>query len=103
MLFRSLSQCALPIFQGLPIVDDGNDHSYFCALRLLVGSHTSDQYKVFPQSARTRCVKPVKTKDLQTHHARWNEHFIFEVPEQVIFNVVVSVQYLNFYLIAHSC
>jgi hypothetical protein len=51
---------------------------------------------VFPQSARTRCVKPVKSTELRTHHAKWNEHFIFEVPEQVIFNVVVSVQYLNF-------
>lgn len=65
-------------------MDDGNDHSYFCALRLLVGSDVSDQYKIFPQSARTRCVKPLKTCESQTHHAKWNEHFIFEVPEQVI-------------------
>jgi vacuolar protein sorting-associated protein 13A/C len=91
------------MLQGLPIVDDGNDHSYFCALRLLIGNHTSDQYKVFPQSARTRCVKPVKTTELQTHDAKWNEHFIFEVPEQVIFNVVVSVRYLYLHLTVHFC
>uniref|UniRef100_A0ACD5YZI2 Uncharacterized protein n=1 Tax=Avena sativa TaxID=4498 RepID=A0ACD5YZI2_AVESA len=77
--------------KGLPIVDDGNDHSYFCALRLLIGSHASDQYKVFPQSARTRCVKPVKTTELQTHHAKWNEHFIFEVPEQASANLEIEV------------
>ncbi|KAL6841988.1 hypothetical protein ACP4OV_028188 [Aristida adscensionis] len=76
---------------GLPIIDDGNGHSYFCALRLLVGSHASDQYKVFPQSARTRCVKPVKTTELQTHYAKWNEHFIFEVPEQASANLEIEV------------
>ncbi|KAK3157946.1 hypothetical protein QOZ80_2AG0130600 [Eleusine coracana subsp. coracana] len=77
--------------KGLPIIDDGNDHSYFCALRLLIGSHVSDQYKVFPQSARTRCVKPVKTTELQTHYAQWNEHFIFEVPEQASANLEIEV------------
>uniref|UniRef100_A0A0E0JZW8 C2 domain-containing protein n=1 Tax=Oryza punctata TaxID=4537 RepID=A0A0E0JZW8_ORYPU len=76
---------------GLPIMDDGNDHSYFCALRLLVGSDVSDQYKVFPQSARTRCVKPVKTCESQTHHAKWNEHFIFEVPEQASAHLEIEV------------
>uniref|UniRef100_A0A0D9VFX1 C2 domain-containing protein n=1 Tax=Leersia perrieri TaxID=77586 RepID=A0A0D9VFX1_9ORYZ len=77
--------------KGLPIIDDGNDHSYFCALRLLIGSDVSDQYKVFPQSARTRCVKPVKTCEAQTHHAKWNEHFIFEVPEQASTNLEIEV------------
>ena len=76
--------------QGLPIIDDGNGHSYFCALRLLIGSNASDQHKVFPQSARTRCVKPVRTSELRTHYAKWNEHFIFEVPEQVTVNLVFS-------------
>ncbi|XP_015689233.1 uncharacterized protein LOC102707936 [Oryza brachyantha] len=77
--------------KGLPIMDDGNDHSYFCALRLLIGSDVSDQYKVFPQSARTRCVKPVKTSESQTHHAKWNEHFIFEVPEQASAHLEIEV------------
>uniref|UniRef100_A0A0E0NER2 C2 domain-containing protein n=1 Tax=Oryza rufipogon TaxID=4529 RepID=A0A0E0NER2_ORYRU len=77
--------------KGLPIMDDGNDHSYFCALRLLVGSDVSDQYKVFPQSARTRCVKPLKTCESQTHHAKWNEHFIFEVPEQASAHLEIEV------------
>ena len=74
----------------MPIIDDGNSHSYFCALRLLIGSNASDQHKVFPQSARTRCVKPVRTSELRTHYAKWNEHFIFEVPEQVTVNLVFS-------------
>uniref|UniRef100_A0A804P204 C2 domain-containing protein n=1 Tax=Zea mays TaxID=4577 RepID=A0A804P204_MAIZE len=78
--------------KGLPIIDDGNGHSYFCALRLLIGSHASDQHKVFPQSARTRCVKPVETTELLTHCAKWNEHFIFEVPEQV---AVLFVSFLS--------
>ncbi|XP_062219043.1 uncharacterized protein LOC133918926 [Phragmites australis] len=77
--------------KGLPIIDDGNGNSYFCALRLLIGSHASEQYKVFPQSARTRCVKPVKTTELQTHYAKWNEHFIFEVPEQASANLEIEV------------
>ncbi|BAF08745.2 Os02g0470400 [Oryza sativa Japonica Group] len=77
--------------KGLPIMDDGNDHSYFCALRLLVGSDVSDQYKIFPQSARTRCVKPLKTCESQTHHAKWNEHFIFEVPEQASAHLEIEV------------
>ncbi|CAL5058295.1 unnamed protein product [Urochloa decumbens] len=76
--------------KGLPIVDDGNGHSYFCALRLLIGS-ASDQHKAFPQSARTRCVKPVKTTELQTHYAKWNEHFIFEVPAQASANLEIEV------------
>ncbi|KAL6634351.1 hypothetical protein ACP70R_027022 [Stipagrostis hirtigluma subsp. patula] len=76
--------------KGLPIIDDGNGHSYFCALRLVIGSHASDQHKVFPQSARTRCVKPVKTES-QTHYAKWNEHFIFEVPEQASANLEIEV------------
>ncbi|WVZ75446.1 hypothetical protein U9M48_023496 [Paspalum notatum var. saurae] len=77
--------------KGLPIIDDGNGHSYFCALRLLIGSHASDQHKVFPQSARTRCVKPVATTELQTHYAKWNEHFIFEIPEQASANLEIEV------------
>jgi len=77
--------------KGLPIIDDGNGHSYFCALRLLIGSHASDQHKVFPQSARTRCVKPVETTELLTHCAKWNEHFIFEVPEQASANLEIEV------------
>jgi len=82
-LYEYYSFFSFSPFQGLPIIDDGNGHSYFCALRLLIGSHASDQHKVFPQSARTRCVKPVETTGLLTHCAKWNEHFIFEVPEQV--------------------
>lgn len=74
-----------PFFrQGLPLLDDGNSHEYFCALRLLIESKGPDQYKLSPQSARTRCVKPNISKNSdQEGHAKWNELFIFEVPEQV--------------------
>lgn len=72
--------------QGLPIFDDGNSHSLFCALRLVVGSQATDQQKLFPQSARTKCVKPFisKSKDLLEATAKWNERFIFEIPRKVV-------------------
>lgn len=68
-------------FQGIPIVDDGNSHNLFCALRLVIDSQATDQHKLFPQSARTKCVKPVMFKD--KGNAPWNELFIFEVPRKV--------------------
>lgn len=41
--------------------------------------------KVFPQSARTKCVKPrtSKVKDFDEGTAKWNELFIFEFPRKV--------------------
>lgn len=71
--------------QGLPIIDDGNSHKFFCALRLVVDSQATNQQKLFPQSARTKCVKPLvsKTNDLDEGTAKWNELFIFEVPRKV--------------------
>ncbi|KAJ1696999.1 hypothetical protein LUZ63_005511 [Rhynchospora breviuscula] len=70
--------------KGLPIKDDGNNHDYFCALRLLMDSTASEQYKLFPQSARTRCVKPLIFQEHESTvgYAKWNELFIFEVPEK---------------------
>lgn len=68
-------------FQGLPTEDDGNSHNFFCALRLVVNNQAMDQQKLFPQSARTRCIKPVISKDESI--ARWNELFVFEVPRKV--------------------
>lgn len=79
--------------KGLPIVDDGNSHDYFCALRLLTDSKATDQYKLFPQSARTRCVKPMisKINGLDEAYAKWNELFIFEVPEKGLTSLEVEV------------
>ncbi|KAH7682946.1 Vacuolar protein sorting-associated protein 13 [Dioscorea alata] len=79
--------------KGLPLLDDGNSHEYFCALRLLIESKGPDQYKLSPQSARTRCVKPnvSKNSDQEEGHAKWNELFIFEVPEQGSANLEVEV------------
>lgn len=73
------------LLQGFPIVDDGNKQDYFCALRLLIDSKVSDQYKLFPQSARTRCVRPLvsNVNGMAVGYAKWNEVFIFEVPEKV--------------------
>lgn len=71
--------------QELPVVDDGNNLGYFCALRLLVDSKISKQYKLFPQSARTRCVRPniSESNGCNVGYAKWNELFIFELPEKV--------------------
>lgn len=71
--------------QGLPITDDGNGQNFFCALRLVVESQATDQQKLFPQSARTKCVMPFisKKNDLVEGTAKWNELFIFEIPRKV--------------------
>lgn len=49
-------------------------------------STVSEQYKLFPQSARTRCVKPLTFHESESTigYAKWNELFIFEVPEKVM-------------------
>lgn len=86
---------AIQIFEakGLPIVDDGNSHNFFCALRLVVDSQASDQQKLFPQSTRTKCVKPFisKTDDIDEGSAKWNELFIFEVPRKGLAKLEVEV------------
>ncbi|XP_059643008.1 uncharacterized protein LOC132284858 [Cornus florida] len=77
---------AVQIFEakGLPIIDDGNSHNFFCALRLVVDSQEINQQKLFPQSARTKCVKPLisKRNELDEGIAKWNELFIFEIPHK---------------------
>lgn len=82
--------------QGLPIVDDGNGHNFFCALRLVVDSQATDQQKLFPQSARTKCVKPLVSKfnDQVEGTAKWNELFLFEVPRKVSLNLLVPLMLL---------
>ncbi|MFS7892237.1 putative vacuolar protein sorting-associated protein [Helianthus anomalus] len=69
--------------KDLPIVDDGNSNSFFCALRLVVENQEASQQRLFPQSARTRCVKPSINISNDLGSARWNELFIFEVPRKV--------------------
>lgn len=77
--------CHGNFLQGLPLVDDGNSHLYFCALRLLVENQEANSQKVFPQSARTKCVKPVtdKVNGFDEGTAKWNELFLFEFPRKV--------------------
>lgn len=86
--------------QDLPIVDDGNSHNFFCALRLVVENQETKQQKLFPQSARTKCVKPSVSKinDVDEGTARWNELFIFEVPRKVVL-LICNIIY-SFYLIS---
>ncbi|KAH8501006.1 hypothetical protein H0E87_016007 [Populus deltoides] len=70
--------------KGLPIVDDGNSHKFFCAVRLVVDSRATDQQKLFPQSVRTKCVKPLlpREHEISSATAKWNELFIFEIPRK---------------------
>ncbi|CAM8996430.1 unnamed protein product [Rhodiola kirilowii] len=79
--------------KDLPIIDDGNSHNFFCALRLVVDSHTPDQQKLFPQSARTKCVKALITQsgDVDGGIAKWNELFIFEIPRKGTAKLEVEV------------
>ncbi|KAK1591812.1 hypothetical protein Q3G72_014066 [Acer saccharum] len=83
--------------KGLPIIDDGNSHNFFCALRLVVDSQVADQQKLFPQSARTKCVKPLVSKinDLVEVTAKWNELFIVEVPQKGLAKLEVEVTNLG--------
>lgn len=83
------------IWQDLPLINDGNSHNFFCVLRLVVDGQATDQQKLFPQSARTRCVKPL-VSDMEYQNkgiAKWNEIFIFEVPRKVCFVFVVFAYY----------
>lgn len=79
--------------KGLPITDDGNGQNFFCALRLVVESQATDQQKLFPQSARTKCVMPFisKKNDLVEGTAKWNELFIFEIPRKAAAKLEVEV------------
>ncbi|KAK1259991.1 hypothetical protein QJS04_geneDACA015489 [Acorus gramineus] len=77
----------------LPITDDGNKHDFFCALRLVINDKGTDQQKLFPQSARTRCVKPIiyQHEGITKGTAAWNELFIFEIPLRGLANLEVEV------------
>ncbi|XP_031479692.1 uncharacterized protein LOC116250249 isoform X3 [Nymphaea colorata] len=90
---------AVHVFEsrGLTVNDDGNQHDFFCALRLVPSNQTSDQQKLFPQSARTRCIRPVVTGPDKTSEyvVRWNELFIFEVPQKGPANLEVEVTNLG--------
>nr|GEV02157.1 vacuolar protein sorting-associated protein 62 [Tanacetum cinerariifolium] len=81
--------------KDLPTVNDGNSNSFFCALRLVVESQEASQQRLFPQSARTRCVKPVFSKNSDLGSARWNELFIFEVPRKGLARLEVEVTNLS--------
>ncbi|XP_010500318.2 PREDICTED: uncharacterized protein LOC104777719 [Camelina sativa] len=79
--------------KGLHIIDDGNSHNFFCTLRLVVDSQGAEPQKLFPQSARTKCVKPSTTivNDLMECTSKWNELFIFEIPRKGLARLEVEV------------
>ncbi|KAD5802908.1 hypothetical protein E3N88_14268 [Mikania micrantha] len=77
--------------KDLPLVDDGNSNSFFCALRLVVESQEASQQRLFPQSARTKCLKPLSSKSNDLGSARWNELFIFEVPQKGLARLEIEV------------
>ncbi|KAH0638247.1 hypothetical protein KY289_038162, partial [Solanum tuberosum] len=83
--------------KGLPVNDDGNSHNFFCALRLVVENQDSNQQKLFPQSARTKCVKPLITRknNVDEATAKWSELFIFEVPMKGLAKLEVEVTNLS--------
>lgn len=89
---RYVSVCIVEA-KGLPVVDDGNRHNFFCALRLVVENQDTNQQKLFPQSARTRCVKPsiLETNGMDEGIAIWNELFIFEVPRKGLAKLEMEV------------
>ncbi|KAJ8767440.1 hypothetical protein K2173_017484 [Erythroxylum novogranatense] len=70
--------------KDLHVNDDGSSHDFFCALRLVVNNQAAEQQKLFPQSARTKCVKPFLPKEnaVGNASAKWNELFIFEIPRK---------------------
>ncbi|XP_022721975.1 uncharacterized protein LOC111279261 isoform X3 [Durio zibethinus] len=85
------------VAKDLPIIEDGNSHNFFCALRLVIDSQGTDQQKLFPQSARTKCVKPL-VSDMEYPNkgiAKWNELFIFEVPCKGVAKLEVEVTNLS--------
>lgn len=57
----------------------------------MVDNQPTDQQKLFPQSARTKCVRPLvkKAGNADVGTAKWSELFIFEVPRKVIENYFI--------------
>ncbi|XP_024384462.1 uncharacterized protein [Physcomitrium patens] len=63
---------------------DGNHQDYMCAVKLATTKST-DEHKTLPQSARSRCVRPnavTQGLDCLVAEAKWNEVFIFELPQK---------------------
>ncbi|CAA0829437.1 calcium-dependent lipid-binding family protein, partial [Striga hermonthica] len=79
--------------KGLPLLDDGNSHRFFCALRVLVENQEANSQKLFPQSARTKCVRPLSNDANGSDEgtAKWNELFFFEVPRKGTAKLEVEV------------
>ena len=92
LLFCGSKDESFYFLQGLPFIDDGNSHKFFCAVRLVVDSQATDQQKLFPQSARTKCVKPLlpREHEISSAAAKWNELFIFEIPRKVCHGLIRS-------------
>lgn len=81
----------------LMLTEDGNGQNFFCALRLVTTTQASEDQKPFPQSARSRCVRPlmIETNNHILGAVNWNEVFIFEVPHQGLTSLEVVVTNLS--------
>ena len=107
------------VSQELMLTEDGNGQNFFCALHLVTTTQASEDQKPFPQSARSRCLRPlmIETNNHVVGAVNWNEVFIFEVPHQVLFATInfsacnlimpnsISGQFfvLYFLLVQYSC
>ncbi|KAG0559465.1 hypothetical protein KC19_10G107200 [Ceratodon purpureus] len=68
----------------LHVNGDGNDQDFMCALKLATTKST-DELRTIPQSARSRCVRPtavIQGSECLLAEAKWNEVFIFELPQK---------------------
>lgn len=66
-----------------------------CAVKLATTKST-DEHKTLPQSARSRCVRPnavTQGLDCLVAEAKWNEVFIFELPQKVYLSLCVDFAY----------
>ncbi|KAL3679175.1 hypothetical protein R1sor_022131 [Riccia sorocarpa] len=71
--------------KDLIVNDDGNGQEYLCALRVAATRQSTETQKTHPQSARSRCVRPLSlTQGVNSLLAtvKWNEMFLFEMSNQ---------------------
>lgn len=81
--------------QDLLVSDDGNGQDYLCALRVVSARQSGEgqksvNFNQLPQSARSCCVRPsslTQGRDSLLATAKWNEVFVFEMAQQVHFEV----------------
>ncbi|KAK7313777.1 hypothetical protein VNO77_38975 [Canavalia gladiata] len=68
-------------------------HSNCASIWIPPPSQASEQQRLFPQGARTKCVKPVLSRinDQIEGRVKWNELFIFKVPRKASAKLEIEV------------